>query len=597
MFCKNFQFYEGMAKEDTIGVKATDLYSPEKGYGFVTEENRKKQPLLKLLELTSGFDTPYWYQEEAITVIKEDENGCYLDSDAMIGELEEKNEEKMKGEKRWIPLTFRLDVPKQGNYKVTFHMKAKKDMSEVLIFTGRRRLAYRGAVLKDKEFVFSFVMNVCDIVPRGKTKRYEDKALDITIVASNPSFRFLEIEEIESPTVYIAGDSTVTDQPGDYPYAPGTSYSGWGQMLSAYLKGEVAVSNHAHSGLTTESFREEGHHAIVQDFWKKGDYCLFQFAHNDQKLPHLQAHNGYRDNLVRYVEECRKAGVYPVIITPLARNTWKGDDGSYNDLLKDHANACLELGEELNVPVADLHKLSMDFVKRTGLEAAKSYYFPNDYTHTNDYGAYLMAGFVAEEIVRACDGRAEYLALTEAITKGYGEWEAAKEIVVPDKPKRFENMENPCPPEELLADIDELEEAADRVAVLYMVTKTARLVPVNVYNDMYEDVTGHEWYAGTVESAYQNGIIQPELVEGNQLKPLQKATWEEFLVFAMRGYKTKKPFPNEQECIYDAGCREFAKPFVRAAYSLSFLPKDGSIKLSDYVKRGETVAFCRGMNI
>ncbi len=61
----------------------------------------------------------------------------------------------------------------------------------------------------------------------------------------------LSIKREMSPVVYIAGDSTVTDQSAEYPYAPGTSYSGWGQMLAYFLPGRAAVSNHAHSGLTT----------------------------------------------------------------------------------------------------------------------------------------------------------------------------------------------------------------------------------------------------------------------------------------------------------------------------------------------------------
>ena len=47
-----------------------------------------------------------------------------------------------------------------------------------------------------------------------------------------------------------------------------------------------------------------------------------------------------------------------------------------------------------------------------------------------------------------------------------------------------------------------------------MIIRTVRFFPTNVYNDMYEDVVGHEWYAGTVECAYQNGMIDEHLVEG-----------------------------------------------------------------------------------
>nr|WP_304954957.1 hypothetical protein [uncultured Acetatifactor sp.] len=84
----------------------------------------------------------------------------------------------------------------------------------------------------------------------------------------------------------------MTDQSAEYPYAPGTNYSGWGQMISAYLNQRIAVSNHAHSGLTTASFREEGHYGILEQYIRPGDYMLIQFAHNDQKLDELKAQEG-----------------------------------------------------------------------------------------------------------------------------------------------------------------------------------------------------------------------------------------------------------------------------------------------------------------
>ena len=82
-----------------------------------------------------------------------------------------------------------------------------------------------------------------------------------------------------------------------------------------------------------------------------------------------------------------------MIVSPLARNTWKGD-GSYNDLLEEYAKACRSIAEKENVPYIDLHAYSMDFVVKNGRETARRWYFPSDYTHTNDYGAYMYAGFV-----------------------------------------------------------------------------------------------------------------------------------------------------------------------------------------------------------
>ncbi len=622
MFRRKFLFGRDSGTADVIGVGSGDLYRPGKGYGFVTEKNRREQELLRIPELNSAFDTVYWYRDADLSYIEEDGAGCFLDGKKEIARLESMTGEQMEGEPRRIPLSFKVDVPRQGNYKVTLTIHTEEPMEDVLIFTGRRRLGFRGdislghdadmanrptgSISKDSfggiQFQCTMTVNVCDFVPRGYTRRYEDKSLDITIVADRPRFSEIIVEETDCPTLYIAGDSTVTDQSADYPYAPGTSYSGWGQMISGYLKGGIGVSNHSHSGLTTSSFRKEKHYEIIEQYAGPGDYCFFQFAHNDQKIDALKARGGYQENLLRYIGECRAKGIFPLLVTPIARNTWKGNDGTYNDLLEEYAQVCLEIGERENVPVIDLHKRSMDFILEKGLEASKSYFFPGDYTHSNDYGAYHMAGYVAEEIVRVCANReeAQYRFLAEHVTKGFGKWEPAQCIVPAVKPAIFEEVEKPQEGAKLLSEIDRLTEPADRVSVLDMVIKTVKFFPTNVYNDMFTDVLGHEWYAGCVECAYQNGMIDEGLVEGRKFFPLQQVTLEEFCTFAVNGYKSRRTIPEEvweKTCAYDGKCREFARPYVRAACYLGLLEPDGSEALGKVVTRGEAVELCRRMKL
>lgn len=598
MFHSKFLFGTVGDSSNSIRVTADDLYRPGKGYGFVTEKNRREQEQLRIAELNSAFDTVYWYQDEDLSELQEDAEGVFLDSDAVIAALVKKTGEPERGEHRRIPLSFKMDVPRQGNYKVTVTICAEKPLKDVLIYTGRRRLGYRGDIPAGM-FTYTMMVNVCDIVPRGQTRMFTDKTLDITVTADRPRISSIYVEEIVCPTIYIAGDSTVTDQSADYPYAPGTSYCGWGQMIPAYFNDGIAVSNHAHSGLTTESFRKEGHYAIIDQYSRPRDFFFYQFGHNDQKLEALKARGGYYSNLTRYIAECRDKGAYPVLVTPIARNTWKGNDGSYNDLLAEYADVCKEIGEAMEVPVLDLHQLSMDFVTEHGLEGSKPYYFPNDYTHSNDYGAYYMAGLVAQEISRVCAGHQNpgYRFLAKCVTEGFGPWEPTEEIVLPVKPAIYENVANPAEGGALLSETENLSEKADRVSVLDMLIKTARFFPTNVYNDMFTDVVGHEWYAGTVECAYQNGIIDENLVEGQHFYPEREVTLEEFLVFGMNGYKSRKTLPEEKECAYDNRCREFAKPFVRAACAVGLIPADGSVDLKKVLTRGEAVELCRKMNI
>lgn len=563
------------------------LYDKKRGYGFVTEENRKKDELLQLAELNTGFDVPYWYRDETVTEILSDEHGCYVDSESAVRRIG-------AAAGRLIPLCFKADVERQGNYEV--HMTLY-GAGEILVFAGARRLVYKGAVPEERAVECSFILNVCDIVPRGKTCVYEKRSIDIAVLGSGVRLSALRIEQADCPTLYIAGDSTVTDQSAEYPYSPATSYAGWGQMLGLYLSRQIAVSNHAHSGLTVESFRSEGHYAIVQANFKPGDYLFMQFGHNDQKLAHLKAEGGYSEGLEAYIEEARQRGGYPVLVTPLARNTWKADDGTYNDLLAAYAKACIALGERLHVPVVDLHRRSMDFVTERGLEAAKPFFFPKDYTHTNDYGAYKMAGFVAREYMETAPRvQAEaYRRLAGMMRPAADVWEAQGEITAPTAPEGYRDIPNPEGDTTLFAKLERPDAPLTRVEALDMVIKTARFFPTNVFNDVYEDIVGHEWYAGTVECAYQNGIIPADMTPGNRFEPQKQVTVEEFLALIMGGYRSRRNLPEETPCALDSGCTGYCRPYVRAACALGAVREDAVPKA--LITRAHAAEICRALNI
>lgn len=505
-------------------VPAALLYKPEENtYGFLTEENRKAYPRLGIVELNSGYDTVYWAKGSLCTKIKEDDKGCFVDWDG-DGEL---------------PLTFACDVPAEGNYNVQVTLYAEAD-AQAIVFLGRRRLAARVMLKAGMSWSGSFVTNICPIIPRTYETAMEDLTLDVTVVGAGVHLCAVEAEPWQGPTLYIAGDSTVTDQSADYPYLPGNSYCGWGQMLSAYLGDQMAVSNHSHSGLTTESFRSEGHYQILIDRIQSGDLCLLQFGHNDQKLMHLLAEGGYRENLIRYIAELREKGARPVIVTPLARNSWKGGSGEYNDLLDGYAKACLDVGAALDVPVLDLHGKSMAFVTEQGREAAKRFFFPSDYTHSNDYGAYLFAGYIYEEL---CEKNVlSQAGLDLTIADQPEAWNPPEVLHVLEVPEEFANVENPAD-EHLFENLERPDDVLNRAEALEFIVATMHFFPTNVYNDMFTDVIGHETYAGTVECAWQNGLIPEELIEDHTIQPLKKVNGATFVHMLLNGYATRKNLP------------------------------------------------------
>lgn len=535
--------------------------------GFLTEENRKKSGRLQIPELNSGFDTIWWYRNQTVSRIRADENGCYVQWEG-------------QGD---IPLTFVSDVKEEGNYEVEITLTAIEGSPVCLIFLGRRRLAYLGPAAAGTRFTGKFITNICPIIPRGHSEVMEDLTLDVTIIGRGVRLTKVSVEPWSGKTLYIAGDSTVTDQSADYPYLPGSSYSGWGQMLSCYLGRHMAVSNHAHSGLTTESFRSEGHYDILHTRLKKGDICLFQFGHNDQKLMELKAEGGYRRNLVRYIEEVQDKGALPILVTPLARNTWRGDDGSYNDLLEEYALVCQSLAEEYKIPLADLHSMSKDMVLKLGRESAKRYFYPSDYTHSNDYGAYCFAGFVYEELCRA--GIAEHEEATE--------WQPPEKMERLSVPEGLSDEKNPDE-EILFADLKRPGDELTRAEALEMVIAAMHFFPTNVYNDMFEDVIGHELYAGTVECAWQNGLIPSGMIRDRKFYPNEKITGGEFINVLLNGYKSRKPLPETEETVPD-GQEGWMAPLIKAAKKLMILPKE--FRAEEHLTRETAADICRKLHI
>lgn len=558
---------------DAVAVSPSDLYSPEKGYGFVTEENFEEQELLRYAEINSGFEPAPWYRGSDLTVIGQDDFGCYI----------AKGKEELAP--RQLPLRFKCAVPAPGNYRVKVTVCPGQDMKDVRIFAGRRLLhEYAVSCSAGEKLVYELTVNVCDIIPRGLEKAVADKTLDLAVTADHPCISRVEVRMLECPVLYIAGDSTVTDQPAEYPYAPESSYAGWGQMLPCFLKHDIAVSNHSHSGLTTESFRQEGHYSIVEKYAKAGDYLLLQFGHNDQKLDHLKAQEGYRNNLAVYVEECRKKGVHPLIVTPVARNSWRGSDGSYNDLLAEYAQSCLELGKELNVPVLDLHRLSVEFVTGKGREAAKAWFFPSDFTHHNDFGALKMAEFICREIAETCAAHEDgaYRMLAGSLMERKAEWGEPGQIAPLKKPEGYIQL---SAAETLFSQLERPQDMLLRAEAMDMVIRSAGFFQTNVYNDFFDDVVGHEWYAGTVECALQNGILIPETCDKKLCHPKREITLEHFLVFAMNGYLSRKAAVPKEACPYDGACEEWARSYVRMAYRLGALAADGSDQLKGGLTR------------
>ncbi len=370
--------------------------------------------------------------------------------------------------------------------------------------------------------------DVFPIVPRGQADAVASDAVNIAVVGGALS----AVALAEAPHPAVSGSAGIPlslTRPVSFPYAPRHQLRRVGPDAARLPAGGLHHEPCAQRPDDREFFLSEGHWAIVKPRLRAGDICLFQFGHNDQKLAHLQARGGYTDRLRTYIKETRTAGAVPVLITPLARNSWR-DPTHYNDFLADFADAVLDLGKEEAVPVLDLHAYAMQLIRQEGLETAKRWFYPGDYTHTNDFGAYRMAGFVADAL-----GKAVGLPVANSPA-----WTPAPPFAPLTPPK---DCALPAPDTDPFADYDATrpQEVLTRAEALELAIKALKLFPINVYNDLYADIVGHETYAGTVQCVAQNDLIPAAWVADGKLYPQRTVTAADFLAVLMPGAAGRRP--------------------------------------------------------
>ena len=205
-------------------------------------------------------------------------------------------------------------------------------------------------------------------------------------------------------TIVLIGDSTTALQ------------GGWGPGFCADLTKNVTCIDEALNGRSSKSFIDEG-------AWKKsladhGDYYLMQFGHNDQKPNpdrHTDPETTYADNLRKFIHESEAIGAVPVVLSPLARRTFKDGKPSNPDLQL-YANAARRVAAEENVTFIDLLALSTQVLSKMTQEQADEFDAVGhadakaenagkaapalDRTHLDDKGKAVFGRIVADNLVR-----------------------------------------------------------------------------------------------------------------------------------------------------------------------------------------------------
>lgn len=311
------------------------------------------------------------------------------------------------------PFYFSIKVP-DGNYKVKIEIGSKKRIGNTTVRAENRRLFLENINTRKGEIIeYEFIVNKrspqinekerVKLKPREKNYLNWDDRLTLEINGNAPIVKSIHIERNETcPTIYLCGNSTVVDQ-NDEPWAS------WGQMIPRWFDGNIAISNHAESGLTAGTFIAQNRLDKIMSTLKEGDYVICEFGHNDEKEkgPGSGAWYHYSRNLKIFIDNIRSKGAKIIFCTPTQRRNFSDDKRTIVDTHGDFPAAMLAVANRENVPVVDLHAMTRDFFQALGYEDSKRalvHYpantFPGqtkelaDNTHFNPYGAYEVAKMV-----------------------------------------------------------------------------------------------------------------------------------------------------------------------------------------------------------
>jgi lysophospholipase L1-like esterase len=313
------------------------------------------------------------------------------------------------------PFYFSVRIPEEGNYRVTVTLGEREAASVTTIKAELRRLMVEKVETRPGEFLRrTFIVNTrTPQFPGGEVRLKDrektsetwawDDRITLEFTNSHPAVSAIEIEKVDVPTLYIAGDSTSTDQ-GREPF------NSWGQMLPRFFRPELAVANHGESGESLRSFIGERRLAKLMSVIRPGDWLLIQMGHNDQKEKGegAGAFTTYKESLKQFIAQAREKGATPVLVTPMHRMTFDAG-GKITNSLGDYPEAVRQTGAEEKVAVIDLNAMSKLFYEALGPKDAVKAFADGDTTHHNNYGSYELARCIVQGIRDGKIGLAKYL--------------------------------------------------------------------------------------------------------------------------------------------------------------------------------------------
>lgn len=355
-------FYFGSAKKTSkgIAINTPKVYNPESGYGFDFESA----------------------------------SNVSFSANAFLSEK---------------PTYFSVKVP-EGNYQIELVLSSNKADSKTTVKAESRRLMLKEIPIKKGQKITKiFNVNIRSIkIDNESSMDVKDREKDDLNWDDKLTLEFLGDVVVESikitnvknlTVVYLAGDSTVTDQDIE-------PWASWGQFITNYFDKNIVVANYAVSGSALSSFKATKRLKKIMSVIKPGDYLIVEFGHNDEKLKGEE--NGpwrsYSDLLTEYVQAAKAKGAIPILVTPTQRRFFNPDGITLKATHGDFPDAMRAVAKKTNVPLIDITQMTTTLYEKWGDEPSRKAFvqypintFPgqtkalDDNTHFNSFGANEIA--------------------------------------------------------------------------------------------------------------------------------------------------------------------------------------------------------------
>ncbi|SEJ73494.1 Lysophospholipase L1 [Sphingobium sp. AP50] len=323
------------------------------------------------------------------------------------------------------PFVYIQDVPAEGNYRVSVTLGGPEKSVTTVRAELRRLMLKEIAVPAGDRRRLSFIVNIrTPHLPHGGRVFLNqpretiteadawDRRITLEFTGKMPAVREVSVEPVNRPTVYLLGDSTVTDQPAE-------PYTSWGQMITALFLPKIAFANHSESGESISGALEKRRVDKVLSLIRPGDTLMLQFGHNDMKKASTDptAPALFQKQMTDVALEARAKGATVIILTPVSRHSF--EDGRIANSFLDYPERSRAAAKAAGATLIDLNVSSAELYEALGPEKSWALFKPKvagekiDATHHSAYGAWEVAKLVALGI------QDSHLALAASIRPGF----------------------------------------------------------------------------------------------------------------------------------------------------------------------------------